>query len=217
LRTNFSDWPRIKVVHCGLERAFYEPDVQPFSMSSRLVCVGRLCEAKGQLLLMQAAAILKSRGIYFELVLAGDGPMRQALEAAIVTHGLAEQVRITGWISSNAVREEILASRALVLPSFAEGLPVVIMEAMALRRPVITTFVAGIPELVHDPQNGWLVPAGSLDDLVHALEECLASNPDRIRSMGDAAHVRVIARHAIDTETEKLAALFRSAATPGTG
>jgi colanic acid/amylovoran biosynthesis glycosyltransferase len=79
----------------------------------------------------------------------GDGEMRGELETLIVRHDLQNMVRITGWISSDQVRDEILAARALVLPSFAEGLPVVIMEAMALRRPVISTYVTGIPELIN--------------------------------------------------------------------
>ena len=138
-------WPKVKVVHCGLERGFHE--VAPVDVPSvpRLVCVGRLCEQKGQLLLLEAARQLAAQSIDFELVLAGDGEMRQQIEALIARHGLQQRVRITGWISSAQVREEILAARALVLPSFAEGLPVVIMEAMALRRPVLTTYVAGIP------------------------------------------------------------------------
>ena len=87
-------------------------------------------------------------------------------------------VRITGWIDSEQVREEILAARALVLPSFSEGLPVVIMEAMALRRPVISTFVGGIPELVHPDEHGWLVPAGDVDALVHAMQTCLDASAE---------------------------------------
>ena len=83
----------------------------------------------------------------------------------IARYELQNVVRITGWISSDQVREEILAARALVLPSFAEGLPVVIMEAMALRRPVISTYVAGIPELIHPGEHGWLVPAGDVEAL----------------------------------------------------
>ena len=109
--------------------------------------------------MIEAAALLADKGISFELVLAGDGPMRKEIEKLVQECGLGERVRITGWISSNQVRDEILAARALVLPSFAEGLPVVIMEAMALRRPVLSTYVAGIPELVRHGQEGWLVPA----------------------------------------------------------
>src|SRR6202043_97405 len=103
------------------------------------------------------------------------GPMRGALESLIGQYGLTGQVRITGWISSEEVRDEILSARALVLPSFAEGLPVVIMEAMALRRPVLTPYVAGIPELVLSGENGWLFPAGSVGELTRAMEQCLAA------------------------------------------
>ena len=86
-------------------------------------------------------------------MLVGDGEMRAQIEALIAQYNLQARVRITGWISNKQVRDEILAARALVLPSFAEGLPVVLMEAMALRRPVISTFVAGIPELVQPWQT----------------------------------------------------------------
>ena len=106
------------------------------------------------------------------------------------------------------MREEILAARALVLPSFAEGLPVVLMEAMALRRPVITTYVAGIPELVQPGENGWLVPAGDVEALAAALEDVLARPAAELRAMGEAARRRALERHSIDTEAAKLAALF---------
>ena len=132
-------WPKVHVVHCGLDADFLAASASPPTPSRRLVCVGRLCEQKGQLLLVEAASRLAAQGIEFELVLAGDGEMRAEIEALIARHGLKTEVRITGWISSSQVRDEILAARALVLPSFAEGLPVVLMEAMALRRPVIST------------------------------------------------------------------------------
>jgi colanic acid/amylovoran biosynthesis glycosyltransferase len=145
-----------------------------------------------------------------DLVLAGDGPLRGEIEAAIEGQGLGNTIRITGWISSDGVRDEILAARALVLPTFAEGLPVVIMEAMALRRPVLSTYVAGIPELVRDGENGWLIPAGSIDELMAAMEDCLSRSSEEIQRMGDAGHRRVIERHSIDVEAAKLAELFRS-------
>ena len=132
-------WPKIHVVHCGLEPAFHEVTPIPPPARPRLVCVGRLCEQKGQLLLIDAAHRLATKGIEFELVLAGDGELRTEIEALIDKFGLSNRVRITGWISGDSVRREILAARGLVLPSFAEGLPVVLMEAMALRRPVLTT------------------------------------------------------------------------------
>jgi len=211
-------WHKVKIIHCGLEQSFY--DVEPskiaekvgLSQKARLVCVGRLCEQKGQLLLLEACRNLKEKGLVFELVLAGDGEMRSEVERMISAYDLGANVRITGWISSKQVREEILASHAMVLPSFAEGLPVVIMEAMSLRRPVISTFVAGIPELVIPRENGWLVPAGSVEELSVAIEELLSASTQQLTEMGNAAYARVRQRHDIDTEAKKLAALFLESA-----
>lgn len=201
-------WPKVKVVHCGLERAFHEGAPTAASVAPRLVCVGRLCEQKGQLLLVQALHRLVARGMPVELVLAGDGEMRSEIEALVDRLGVQAHVRITGWIGSEQVRDELLAARALVLPSFAEGLPVVIMEAMALRRPVITTFIAGIPELVRDVDNGWLVPAGDVVQLAQAMEACLQASPEELERRGAAAQARVLSRHDVTQEAAKLAALF---------
>lgn len=210
LRSEHSDWGKIKVVHCGLEKSFYEPDPASPGTPRRLICVGRLCEAKGQLVLIEAAAALAAKGVAFELVLAGDGPMRAKIESLVEKHGISERVRITGWISAADVRSEILAARALVLPSFAEGLPVVIMEAMALRRPVLSTYVAGIPELLRPGKDGWLFPAGSVKDLQQAMEDCLSRSHAELERLGENARARVLSRHSIDTEAAKLAELFRS-------
>jgi len=205
-------WPKVEVVHCGLEQAFHRDAPGASPSPSRLVCVGRLCEQKGQLLLLEAARRVIASGRPLELVLAGDGEMRAEVEARIEALGLGPNVSITGWVAGERVRDEILAARALVLPSFAEGLPVVIMEAMALRRPVITTFIAGIPELVQHGENGWLVPAGDVDALAQAMIDCLATPAETLARMGDAARERVLARHDVDTEGAKLAALFAASA-----
>lgn len=202
-------WDRIKVVHCGLEDAFHEERAQPVPSSPRIVCVGRLCEQKGQLLLVGALAQLAARNVDFEVVLAGDGELRGEIERLIARHGLEGKVRITGWISSAQVREEILAARALVLPSFAEGLPVVIMEALALCRPVLSTYVAGIPELVRPAENGWLFPAGSVEMLAAVLETVLATSPETLERMGDAGRQLVLERHDVDVEAAKLGRLFQ--------
>jgi glycosyltransferase involved in cell wall biosynthesis len=209
------NWSKIHVVHCGLEPAFHDVAAAPACSALRLVCVGRLCEQKGQLLLMEAARRLSDEGRRFELVLAGDGDMRDELEALIGRYGLQEKVRITGWISSDQVRSEILAARALVLPSFAEGLPVVIMEAMALRRPVISTYVAGIPELIRPGEHGWLVAAGDVRALTDAMRDCLDADADRLAKLGTSARTRVLARHNIDTEVAKLIPLFGGTSAPG--
>lgn len=204
-------WLKIRVVHCGLdEKFYYDAHASPPS-GNRLVCVGRLCEQKGQLLLVMAAAELVRRGRDFELVLAGDGEMRGEIEALVTRCGIQGRVRITGWLSGERVREEILAGRALVLPSFAEGLPVVIMEAMALRRPVLSTYVAGIPELVLPGQTGWLVPAGDVEQLADAMDSILSTPDSELAKMGIEARQRVVNRHSIHTEAQKLAAHFRDA------
>jgi len=201
-------WRKIHVVHCGIEKAFHDVPSVPLPSAPRIVCVGRLCNQKGQLLLVEAVRRLADRGRRVELVLAGDGEMRPAIEALVETAGMQGCVRITGWIDGEQVRAEILAARTLVLPSFSEGLPVVLMEAMALRRPVISTYVGGIPELVRPGENGWLVPAGSIDALAAALEDSLDCDPRRLAAMGEAAYRRVLERHSIDTEAAKLVALF---------
>ncbi|KAF1043023.1 MAG: Alpha-D-kanosaminyltransferase [Herbaspirillum frisingense] len=209
-----SAWSKVAIVHCGLDRAFYADAPAQAAASPRLVCVGRLCEQKGQLLLVEAAAQLRRKGIDFQLVLAGDGEMRPEIEDLIKRHGLQNQIRITGWISIKQVRDELLAARALVLPSFAEGLPVVIMEAMALRRPVLTTYVAGIPELVLHGENGWLFPAGDIERLAASMEACLTASAEQLERMGEAAHARAVERHSIGTEAAKLARLFSTHAMP---
>jgi colanic acid/amylovoran biosynthesis glycosyltransferase len=206
-----ADWPKVQIVHCGLSDESF-PEAAPVEGSSRrFVCVGRLCEQKAQLLLIEALAQLRDKGIDAQLVLAGDGEMRAEIEAAIANHQLQNSVRITGWISNEHVRTELLAARALVLPSVGEGLPVVLMEAMALRRPVISTFLAGIPELVHSGVHGWLVPSGDASAVADALEHCLDADIDLLQRMGDAARDQARARHSIDTEAARLAACFRSA------
>ncbi|MBU1424378.1 MAG: glycosyltransferase family 4 protein [Gammaproteobacteria bacterium] len=209
-RIDFAQWHKVKVVHCGLEPAFHMIPPTQLAATPRIVCVGRLSNEKGQLVLLEAAHRLAKKGVKFELVFAGDGEMRAEMESLIAQYGLNSWV--TGWVSSNQVREEILAAHALVLPSFSENLPVVIMEAMALRRPVLATYVGGIPELVRTGEHGWLVPAGSVDDLAEALEDCLSKSPEELRKMGDACYLRVVQRHSIDTEAAKLADLFRKSA-----
>lgn len=211
----YAHWPKVNVVRCGLDKAFHQVVHVPVPAVPRLVCVGRLCEQKGQMLLLGAVRQLRDAGVFVELVLAGDGEMRPEVERLIALHGLQAQVRITGWISAEQVRQELLAARALVLPSFAEGLPVVIMEAMALRRPVLSTFVAGIPELVQQGEHGWLVPAGDVDALAQAMQDCVRASTAELDDMGAKAYQKVLQRHDVDTEAGHLLQLFRQAAKGG--
>ena len=192
------------MLRCGLDRKFLEGDATPVPDQPRLVCIGRLCEQKGQLLLIKAAARLRDLGVRFELVLAGDGPMRSQIESAIRRYQLGDCVTITGWITSDQVRNELLQSRAMVLPSFGEGLPVVIMEALALGRPVISTYIAGIPELVRSGESGWLVPAGAVEPLVDAMAHAVTSPAELLDRMGEAGRAAVRERHDASKEAARL-------------
>jgi glycosyltransferase involved in cell wall biosynthesis len=205
-------WSKVQEVRCSVDERFQQPADVPVPAGPRVVCVGRLCEQKGQMLLLEAARELVRRGREFELVLAGDGPLRPEVERLIAEYGLASRVRITGWVSGEQVRDLLLAARGLILPSFAEGLPVVLMEAMALARPVITTRIAGIPELVRDGQDGWLVPAGDCQALVEAWTALLDAAPARLLAMGESARQRVLQRHSAAAAARKLIQLFREAA-----
>jgi glycosyltransferase involved in cell wall biosynthesis len=211
------DWGRLEVVRCGVDESLLGAPATPVPAVPRLVCVARLSEQKGHLLLVEAAARLAADGTPFEIVLVGDGPLRAQVEELIRRHHLEERVRLAGWMGSDQVRAAIEGSRALLLPSFAEGLPVVVMESLALGRPVITTAIAGIPELVEPGVTGWLVPAGSVEALVDAMRAALATSPERLAEMGRAGAGRVALHHDASREAEKLARLFqRSAgATPG--
>lgn len=201
-------WSKIRVVHCGVDTDFFPPHVEPVPDVPHLVCVGRLSEQKGQLLLIEALDRLKQAGIDCQVTLVGDGELRGAIETLIERYHLGDRVQITGWASSETVRDYLLKARALVLPSFAEGLPVVIMEAFALGRPVLSTYVAGIPELVHPPHSGWLIPAGSVEDLSQAIATVLATDWETLTQMGQVGYQSVQTDHQIDREAKKLASLF---------
>lgn len=206
-------WPRLHVVHCGIEPwRFPEPAPLP-TRSPRLIAIGRFSEQKGFPLLIDAFALAVADRPDLHLTLVGDGGLRPQIEAAIARHGLSAHVTLTGWLDEARVRDALGQSTALVLPSFAEGLPVVVMEAMAAGRPVIATAIAGVPELV-SPDCGWLVPAGDTQGLAQAMITLAATPLDRLTAMGHAARDRVFARHDIDREAEALTVLFASKGNP---
>ena len=201
--TRAVDWPKLRVVRCGLDAAFLaDPQTTPPD-NTRVVCVGRLVEQKAQLVLVESAAILKRRGVPIEVRLVGDGPMRAEVEAAITAHDLQDSVTILGWRSALEVREEMRGARLVAQPSLAEGLPVAVMEALALGRPVVTTQIAGIPELV-DAGCGWIVPPGCAETLADALASGLSAPVDALREMGREGRDRVLSRHNIAAEVSKL-------------
>jgi glycosyltransferase involved in cell wall biosynthesis len=137
--------------------------------------------------------------------------MRSEIENAIRSAALERQFIFAGWGTGDRVKAEILGSRALILPSFSENMPIVIMEAMALGRPVISTYVAGIPELVKPDETGWLVPASDEAALAEAIRDCLAISGDQIARMGNAAKRHVADHHDTLKEAGKLKDLFANA------
>ncbi len=208
--SRYEDWSKLTVVRCGVDKGFLRAAPVPIPAELRLVCVARLGEQKGHRMLIEAVARLRESGMEVELVLVGDGPLRGSLQALVRTLGVEGQVKFAGWLNEQEVRAAIHRSRALVLPSFAEGLPVVLMEAMALGRPIISTWVAGIPELVEHGVSGWLVPAASVEDLLTALRAMIEAPSAQLEAMGRAGMLRVAQRHDVSVEAGKLAGLFRA-------
>lgn len=205
---HYPHWAKVQVVHCGVDRLFLEEPPTPIPTNPTFVCVARLDEQKGHLLLLQAVANLAVEGLSFKVVLVGDGSLRSPIEAFIADHQLQNHVELLGWASSAVVKQAIVNAQVMVMPSFAEGLPVVIMEALALGRPVLTTCVAGIPELVEPGICGWLVPPGSVEALTDAMRTVLQTPIPQLEQMGKAGRDRVYQHHNALTEAKKLAHLF---------
>jgi colanic acid/amylovoran biosynthesis glycosyltransferase len=203
-------WSRIHVVHCGLGPEYLDSPAPPIDAESGFLAVGRLSEEKGHVCLVNAFARMLNTGTRSRLVLAGDGPLRRVIEARCRELGIADRVRITGWVSGEQVRQLLLESRALVLPSFAEGLPVVLMESLALGRPVVSSWVAGVPELVEAGTSGWLVPPGNEEALGKAMQHCMDASAETLATMGKAGQQAVRQRHDARTEGARLADLFRA-------
>ncbi len=130
--------------------------------------------------------------------------MRSEVQATIDRYEITERVQITGWASGEVVRQHLDSASVMILPSFAEGLPVVIMEALAMGRPVISTYVAGIPELIRPAENGWLVPAGDVDAIESAMRDALNTPIASLREMGEHGRAMVRERHDIKIEVAKL-------------
>lgn len=184
-------WQKLRVVHCGV-------DVERFAPVSRggdhdvvrIASVGRLVPEKGQRLLIEAVASLLRTGADVRLSLAGDGPERASLKQLAAELGVTGQVEFLGAIPHTAVDELLRRTDVFCLPSFAEGVPIVLMEAMAMELPVIASRVMGIPELIEDRVSGRLVAPGSLPELADALSELVADADER-RRLGHAARTRV--------------------------
>ena len=209
------DWPKLHIVHCGVEPERYDSRPERSGQTPHLVFVGRLAAVKGLPVLFDALPQVLQEYPDLQVTLIGDGPERASLKT-MAAH--LPSVHFAGYRSQTEVAEILQQADMLVLPSFAEGVPVVLMEAMAARLPVVTTQVAGIPELVENHISGELVPPGDPDALAQAITGLLADKPRR-DEMGKAGRAKVIAGYSATSEAAWLARLFRTYAgnTPQPG
>jgi glycosyltransferase involved in cell wall biosynthesis len=179
-----------------------------------VLSVGRAAEAKGQPLLIEAMAELRQRGVEARLTVVGDGPLLGELRAQVRREGLEDRVTLTGAVGQDRIRDYYERADVFALSSFAEGLPTVLVEALAMEVPVVTTWVMGVPELVEDGVSGLLVPPGRADALANALERLLAESPQRRAGMGQAGRRKVGGEFALDRSARELCDLFEASAQP---
>ncbi|MET0267766.1 MAG: glycosyltransferase family 4 protein [Duganella sp.] len=211
-----ADIAKLHVVRCSVGAPFRNVAPLPIPDVPRFVCIGRLCPEKGMLVLIEAVAAHVAAGGRCEVNIIGDGPSRPLMEQMIEVHGLQQSVRLLGWQGSTVVRGEIERSRALILPSFAEGLPIVVLETLALGRPVISSRINGIPELVVTGRNGWLTTPAAVEELVAVLAQASTATPEQLQEMGRIGAQDVHRLHGLETEIDKLEALLAGAAGTGT-
>jgi glycosyltransferase involved in cell wall biosynthesis len=158
-------------------------------------------------LLVQACAQLRDEGLDFALTLVGDGPDRDRIERLIADRQLGGVIELTGALNQTAVRAELARADGFVLPSLAEGIPVVLMEAMSSGVPCLTTPVNGIPELVAHEQTGLLAAPGDLDSLTAQLRRLITA-PDLRRRLAQAAQRKVLADFDLNRNVQQLSGIF---------
>jgi colanic acid/amylovoran biosynthesis glycosyltransferase len=197
------EWEKLAIVHCGLDPGSFTPAERPARAETAVLCVGRLVPDKGQSILLEALAALRSRGVAMTVTFAGDGPERSVLEARARRLELDGAVEFAGAVGQDRIPALYASADVFCLPSFAEGVPVVLMEAMATGLPVVTTRIMGIPELVEHDVAGLLVPPGRVDALAAALE-ALAADPRRRAAMGRAGREKVVAEYDIEQSVAAL-------------
>jgi colanic acid/amylovoran biosynthesis glycosyltransferase len=203
-------WPKLHVRHCGIDPAMFRPAERGAAPADTILCVGRLDAEKGHLVLIDALGLLRERGVAATTVLVGAGPWRSAIEARVGELGLTDVVRLTGAIGQDEISGYYRRATLFCLPTFIEGLPVVLMEAMASGLPVVTTPVNGIPELVETGVTGVLVAPGRPDLLAVALERVLR-DPALRAALSRAGRERVVAEFDITRIGPSIAALFETA------
>lgn len=206
-------WHKFHIVRAGIERPRVKADGAPESLRPRLVCVARLSPEKGHAGLLQAFAELLSSGLDADLELLGDGPELPRIEAQVRELGIGARVHLRGQVPEEQALSAMSTATAVVLASFMEGLPVVLMEALALGVPVVAPCVAGIPELVEHGVSGLTFPPGDWARLAQVLRELLGDAELRER-LARAGRERVEAEFFVDRSLSPLVAAFGNPTPP---
>ncbi|MBO9671173.1 MAG: glycosyltransferase family 4 protein [Sphingobium sp.] len=201
---------KVHVLRCGIDLTDFAYDPTP-TTSPRIVCVGRLCHNKGQKHIPAAVAQVRAEFPDIVVDLLGGGPDEALIRAEIAKYEVENNIVLHGWATSDQVRAGIATSRALLLPSYAEGLPIVIMEALAIGRPVLTTRITGIPELV-DSGCGWLFEPGDVDAIAEALRGVMRATAAQRAAMGAEGRRRVEERHDLHKSAAQLLGDFEASA-----
>ena len=201
----------MEVTPLGVDPLLFRPrDVRPIRQDPRfrILCLGRLVAAKGQAVLLDAVRILARQGRPILATFAGDGPDRQRLEALALEYGVAGHVAFLGGVNPDSVRDLYSASDLFVLPSFAEGIPVVLMEAMAMEVPCVSTLINGIPELITSGESGVLVSPSDAVQLAAAIDR-LITDPALRQSLGKAGRRKVISSYNLARNVSRLHNVFQ--------
>jgi colanic acid/amylovoran biosynthesis glycosyltransferase len=205
-------WPKLHVVHVGIPlRRFARRQGQTQEKPTRLLFVGRLVAQKGQAVLLEAVELLTERGRDVELVLAGDGPMRATLEQLAERMGTAARISFLGAVGQEEIPALYEDASIFCLPSFAEGLPTVLMEALAMELPVISTRINGAPELVRDGETGLLVTPGRADEMAAAIAR-LIDDPSLAAQLARRGKDVVIREFDVEICASELRTLLAAAA-----
>ena len=200
---------KVKVVRCGVDDAVLRTVCLPYGPGMEIVCVARLEERKGHGVLLKAIHELHRRGTKVSLTLIGDGALRGQLQQQAAQLGLSGSVRFAGWASGAQTLDAMRAAALVVLPSYAEGLPIVLMEAMAIGKPVVATRIAGIPELVEDGRTGWTVEPGDPEALADAIATVFSLTAEELERVTCEGRKRVRASHTSSGTMLRLSEVIR--------
>lgn len=201
-------WAKLQVCRLGVDPGLFTYQLRDAHTGpTRLLCVGRLTPAKCQVLLVQACARLRDLGESFHLTMVGTGPDLGRVEQAIHTLGMQQHITLTGALTQVQVREQLALADVFVLPSLAEGIPVVLMEAMSSGVPCVTTPVNGIPELIQHGRTGLLAVPGDLESLVEQLRDIIGDRGLQHR-LAIAARQKIEDDFDLDKNVRKLGKIF---------